>query len=51
MNRPLRVAVLLSGGGTTLQNLLDHAADGRMPARVVLVVSSNPEGFGLVRAE
>ena len=33
MNRPLRLAVLLSGGGTTLQNLLDHAADGRMPAR------------------
>ncbi len=51
MNQPLRLAVLLSGGGTTLQNLLDHAADNRMPARVVLVVSSNPEAFGLVRAE
>ncbi len=51
MNRPLRLAVLLSGGGTTLQNLLDHAADGRMPARVVLAVSSNPQAFGLVRAQ
>ena len=51
MNRPLRVAVLLSGGGTTLQNLLDHAADGRLPAHVVQVVSSNPQAFGLVRAE
>ena len=49
LNQPLRLAVLLSGGGTTLQNLLDHAADGRMPARVVLVVSSNPEAFGLGR--
>ena len=51
MNRPLRLAVLLSGGGTTLQNFLDHAADGRLPARVVQVVSSNPKAFGLVRAE
>jgi formyltetrahydrofolate-dependent phosphoribosylglycinamide formyltransferase len=51
MNRPLRLAVLLSGGGTTLQNLMDHAADGRMPGRVVQVVSSNSQAFGLVRAE
>jgi phosphoribosylglycinamide formyltransferase-1 len=51
MDRPLRLAVLLSGGGTTLQNLLDHAADGRLPARVVQVVSSNPKAFGLIRAE
>ncbi|HVS36680.1 MAG TPA: phosphoribosylglycinamide formyltransferase [Gemmataceae bacterium] len=54
MNPPLRLAVLLSGGGTTLQNLLDHAADGRlgcMPARVVQVVSSNPQAFGLIRAQ
>jgi phosphoribosylglycinamide formyltransferase 1 len=51
MNRPLRLAVFLSGGGTTLQNFLDHADDGRMPARVVQVVSSNPQAFGLMRAE
>src|ERR1700719_3510510 len=51
MNRPLRLAVLLSGGGTTLQNLLDHASDARTPVRVVQVVSSNPQAFGLVRAE
>jgi formyltetrahydrofolate-dependent phosphoribosylglycinamide formyltransferase len=51
MNRPLRLAVLLSGGGATLQNLLDHAAPGRLRARVVQVVSSNPKAFGLTRAE
>jgi formyltetrahydrofolate-dependent phosphoribosylglycinamide formyltransferase len=50
MSQPLRLAVLLSGGGTTLQNLLDHAADGRLPARVVQVVSSNARAFGLTRA-
>jgi formyltetrahydrofolate-dependent phosphoribosylglycinamide formyltransferase len=47
----IRLAVLLSGGGTTLQNLLDRIADGRLKARIVLVVSSNPRAFGLQRAE
>ena len=47
---PIRLAVLLSGGGTTLQNLLDRCGDGRLHARVVLVVASNEEAFGLERA-
>ncbi len=50
MNLPIRLAVLLSGGGTTLQNLLDRAADGRLDARVVVVVSSNAAAYGLERA-
>jgi formyltetrahydrofolate-dependent phosphoribosylglycinamide formyltransferase len=51
MPDPLRLAVLLSGGGTTLQNLLDRARDGRLPAQVVLTVSSRPDAFGLTRAQ
>jgi phosphoribosylglycinamide formyltransferase-1 len=47
----LRLAVLLSGSGRTLQNLLDRSADGRLPARVVLVVSNRTDAYGLVRAE
>jgi formyltetrahydrofolate-dependent phosphoribosylglycinamide formyltransferase len=47
----IRLAVLLSGGGTTLQNLLDRIGDGRMLARVVIVVSNNADAYGLVRAE
>jgi formyltetrahydrofolate-dependent phosphoribosylglycinamide formyltransferase len=50
MSKPLRLAVLISGGGTTLQNLLDRSRDGRLPARVVLVVSNNPAAQGLERA-
>ena len=50
MNRPIRLAVLLSGGGTTLQNLLDRIADGRLRAEVVAVVSNTPDAFGLERA-
>jgi phosphoribosylglycinamide formyltransferase-1 len=51
MQRTLRLAVLLSGGGTTLQNLLDRSADGRLPAKVVLVVSNRADAYGLQRAE
>jgi formyltetrahydrofolate-dependent phosphoribosylglycinamide formyltransferase len=51
MNQPLRLAVLLSGSGTTLQNLLDLIAAGDLPVAVAAVVSSNPAAFGLTRAQ
>ncbi len=44
---PLRVAVLISGGGTTLRNLLDKIAAGALDVQVALVVSSNPKAAGL----
>jgi formyltetrahydrofolate-dependent phosphoribosylglycinamide formyltransferase len=47
----IRLAVLISGGGTTLQNLLDHIRDGRLKAQIVLVLSSRADAFGLIRAE
>jgi phosphoribosylglycinamide formyltransferase 1 len=47
---PIRLAVLVSGGGTTLQNLLDRIADGRLQAEIALVVSSKADAFGLERA-
>jgi formyltetrahydrofolate-dependent phosphoribosylglycinamide formyltransferase len=47
---PLHLAVLLSGSGTSLQNLLDRCADGRLPAQVVLVVSNKADAHGLERA-
>jgi phosphoribosylglycinamide formyltransferase-1 len=50
MTRPLRLAILLSGSGTTLQNLLDHIRNGKLAAQVVLVISNRPEAFGLTRA-
>jgi len=48
--RPLRVAVLLSGNGSTLENLLAHIDSGRVPAQVTVVVSSKKDAFGLERA-
>jgi phosphoribosylglycinamide formyltransferase-1 len=51
MPDPLRLVCLVSGGGTTLQNLLDRSADGSLPARVVGVVSSRADAFGVERAK
>ena len=51
MERPVRVAVLLSGSGTTLQNLLDRIKAGRLAARIALVISSRGDAGGLERAQ
>jgi formyltetrahydrofolate-dependent phosphoribosylglycinamide formyltransferase len=47
----IRLAVLLSGSGTTLQNFIDLIADGRLRAKVVVVVSSKADVLGLERAK
>jgi len=46
----LRVAVLISGSGTTLQNLIDRSRRGELPAEIVQVVASKPGILGLERA-
>ncbi|HXD88470.1 MAG TPA: phosphoribosylglycinamide formyltransferase [Urbifossiella sp.] len=51
MLEPIRLAVLISGGGTTLQNLIDRIADGRLAARIAGVVSSRADAFGIQRAK
>jgi formyltetrahydrofolate-dependent phosphoribosylglycinamide formyltransferase len=45
-----RLVVLISGHGSNLQALLDACAAGEVPARVVAVVSNQPEAYGLQRA-
>jgi len=51
MKNPVRLGVLLSGSGRTLQNLIDRIQDGSLPARIEVVVSSHPGVKGLERAE
>ncbi len=46
---PARLAVLLSGSGRTLVNLLDHIRDGSLPAQVCVVIASK-ECLGAERA-
>ena len=48
---PLRVAVLLSGSGTSLENLFEHIEQRALPARVVCVIASKDGAGGLARAE
>ncbi len=46
-----RIAVLVSGGGTNLQALLDAESRGELASgRIVLVVSNKPGAYALTRA-
>ena len=49
-SRSLRVAVLLSGNGSSLENLFEHIDSGAVQAEVVVVISSQENAFGLERA-
>lgn len=46
-----RIVVLISGGGTNLQALIDAARDAKFPGRIVGVISNKPEAGGLARAQ
>ncbi|MGD2170797.1 MAG: phosphoribosylglycinamide formyltransferase [Gammaproteobacteria bacterium] len=50
MSAPLRLAVLISGNGSNLQAIIDAIEDGRLNAEILLVVSNEPDAYGLVRA-
>ena len=50
MNSP-RLAVLISGSGSTLQNLIDRIEDGTLPVEIAVVLSSRPDVLGLERAQ
>ena len=46
------ISVLVSGGGTDLQSVIDSIENGNIPdARIVQVISSKEEAFALERAE
>ena len=47
---PVKLAVLVSGSGTTLQNLIDVIAAGELAARIEVVIGSRPGLRGLQRA-
>lgn len=52
MEKKIRVAVLVSGGGTNLQALLNAQKKLLLPsAHIALVVSNNPGAYALKRAE
>jgi phosphoribosylglycinamide formyltransferase 1 len=46
----IRIAVLVSGSGTTLQNILGHIEGGTLDGKVCVVIASRANVFGLERA-
>jgi len=49
--KPIRLGVLISGGGTTLMNILEYIKAGRLNAEVALVISSRSTVAGVERAK
>jgi phosphoribosylglycinamide formyltransferase-1 len=49
--RKAKVGVLISGGGSNLQALIDAAESADFPAEIVCVISNKQEAYGLTRAD
>jgi formyltetrahydrofolate-dependent phosphoribosylglycinamide formyltransferase len=47
ISQPFSIAVLISGGGTTLRNLLEKMSAGRLTLEIALVVASSSKAGGL----
>ena len=47
----INLGVLISGRGSNLQAIIDAVEKGEIPAKVAVVISNNPEAFGLERAK
>ncbi|MCS7166061.1 MAG: phosphoribosylglycinamide formyltransferase [Gemmatales bacterium] len=50
VKKPLRLAVLISGTGNTLQNLIEHIRARKLPGEIVLVISSKADVAGVEKA-
>jgi len=49
--KPIRLGVLISGGGTTLMNILEYINEGRLNAEVAVVISSRSAVSGVEKAK
>lgn len=49
--RPIRLGVLISGGGTTLMNLVEQIRQGKLNAHIAVVISSRSTAAGVDRAK
>jgi phosphoribosylglycinamide formyltransferase-1 len=49
--KPVRLGVLISGGGSNLQSIIDRIEAGNLSAEISVVISNEPEAGGLSRAE
>jgi phosphoribosylglycinamide formyltransferase-1 len=49
--KPVRLGVLISGGGTTLMNILEYIKHGRLNAEIAIVISSRSTVAGVEKAK
>jgi len=47
----IKIGVLVSGGGTNLQAIIDSCESGYIPGRVVVVISNRKDAYALERAK
>jgi len=48
---PLPIVVLISGGGSNLQSIIDSIADKTLNARICAVISNKTDAYGIERAK
>jgi phosphoribosylglycinamide formyltransferase 1 len=48
---PLSIVILISGGGSNLQSIIDHIADNTLNATIAAVISNKSDAYGLQRAK
>ena len=48
--KTLKLAVLLSGSGRTLDNFYQQIDEGKLPAQIAVVIGSRPDALGLEKA-
>jgi len=51
LKSPLRIGVLASGAGTTLQAVIDACIGGRLPATIAVVITNNSQSGAVARAQ
>lgn len=48
---PVRIGVLISGGGTNLQAIIDNIKNKHINGQIELIISNKEEAYGLVRGK
>ncbi len=51
MGKKIRIGILISGGGSNLQAIIDSCENGKINAKLAFVGSDNPRAGGLKKAE
>ena len=47
----LKLGILISGNGSNLQSIIDYIEKGSLKATIKIVISNNPDAYGLTRAK